>query len=56
MTTASFVTARSATPLPRGQLSPAARALLPVRAATRQVTASELRAVRTPHLSVAHSL
>jgi hypothetical protein len=46
------MTAHSATPLPRGRRSLAARTLLPVRAATRQVTDSQLRAVRTPQLSV----
>jgi hypothetical protein len=44
MTTASLV-----------RLSPAARALLPVRATTRQVTDRQLRAVRTRHPSVTSS-
>ncbi len=42
-------------PLPRGQRSPAARTLLPVRSLTRQVTDSQLRTVRTPQLRVTRS-
>ncbi len=49
------MTAHSATPLPLGQRSPAARTLLPIRATTREVTDSQLRAVRTPHPSVTRS-
>ena len=56
MTTAPTMTARSATPWRGGRLSPAARTLLPVGTATRQVTDSQLRTVRTMHLSVARSL
>ena len=43
------------TTAPLGPISPPARALMPVRATTRQVTDRQLRAVRTRHPSVTRS-
>jgi hypothetical protein len=50
------VTARSGTPRPHGLPSPAARALLPLRATARQVTDRQLRAVRIPQVPLTLSL